>query len=71
MKNIFVATGMLSLAFSGGVQAYDGTINFVGKILDQTCSVTTGSKNMTVITCGFKSITGHYCQDCSINAVYY
>ncbi|WXT25919.1 hypothetical protein WI213_24475 (plasmid) [Salmonella enterica subsp. enterica serovar Infantis] len=33
MKNIFVATGMLSLAFSGGVQAYDGTINFVGKIL--------------------------------------
>ncbi|EEK9354885.1 F17 fimbrial protein, partial [Salmonella enterica] len=35
MKNIFVATGMLSLAFSGGVQAYDGTINFVGKILDQ------------------------------------
>lgn len=48
MKNIFVATGMLSLAFSGGVQAYDGTINFVGKILDQTCSVTTGSKNMTV-----------------------
>ncbi|ECG8572664.1 type 1 fimbrial protein [Salmonella enterica subsp. diarizonae] len=48
MKRIFIATGMLSFVFSGGVHAYDGTINFVGKVLDQTCSVTTGSKNLTV-----------------------
>nr|VUD24286.1 long polar fimbria protein A [Salmonella sp. NCTC 7297] len=39
---------MLSFIFSTSALSYDGTINFVGKILDQTCSVTTGSKNLTV-----------------------
>lgn len=48
MKKTFIATGMLSFIFSASVLSYDGTINFVGKILDQTCSVTTGSKNLTV-----------------------
>lgn len=48
MKKIFIATGMLSFIFSTSALSYDGTINFVGKILDQTCSVTTGSKNLTV-----------------------
>ncbi|EBP3943283.1 F17 fimbrial protein, partial [Salmonella enterica subsp. enterica] len=41
MKKIFIATGMLSFIFSTSALSYDGTINFVGKILDQTCSVTT------------------------------
>ncbi|EBP9972603.1 F17 fimbrial protein [Salmonella enterica subsp. enterica] len=32
----------------GSSYAYDGTINFVGKVVDQTCSVKAGTDNLTV-----------------------
>ncbi|HGN1313086.1 TPA: uroepithelial cell adherence major pilin UcaA [Proteus mirabilis] len=47
-KVIALAT-ILSAAFAGSSMAYDGTITFTGKVVDQTCSVDTQSKNLAVI----------------------
>ncbi|HEB9031356.1 TPA: fimbrial protein, partial [Escherichia coli] len=48
MRKIQFILGMLAAASSSATLAYDGTITFNGKVVDQTCSVTTGSKNLTV-----------------------
>lgn len=48
MRKIQFILGMLAVASSSATLAYDGTINFTGKVVAQTCSVTTGSKNLTV-----------------------
>ncbi len=47
-KVIALAT-ILSAAFAGSSMAYDGRITFTGKVVDQTCSVDTQSKNLAVI----------------------
>ncbi len=47
-KVIALAT-ILSAAFAGSSMAYDGKITFTGKVVDQTCSVDTQSKNLAVI----------------------
>ncbi|HIF7993752.1 TPA: fimbrial protein [Morganella morganii] len=48
MQKCYIASGIISMLFSGSVMAYDGTINFIGKVVDQTCSVKSGSDNLTV-----------------------
>lgn len=48
MRNIYVFLGFMSVLVGGSAIAYDGTINFIGKVVDQTCSVDTASKNLTV-----------------------
>ncbi|WP_089614389.1 F17A fimbrial adhesin [Escherichia coli] len=48
MRKIQFILGILAAASSSATLAYDGTITFNGKVVDQTCSVTTGSKNLTV-----------------------
>ncbi len=42
MQKIQFILGILAAASSSATLAYDGTINFTGKVVDQTCSVTTG-----------------------------
>ncbi|HDC1420837.1 TPA: fimbrial protein [Salmonella enterica] len=39
--------GIIAFPFTSAT-AFDGTINFIGKVVDQTCSVKTGSTNLTV-----------------------
>lgn len=41
MQKIQFILGILAAASSSATLAYDGTINFTGKVVDQTCSVTT------------------------------
>ncbi|EFH7156975.1 type 1 fimbrial protein [Escherichia coli] len=48
MRKIQFIIGMLAVASSSATFAYDGTINFTGKVVAQTCSVSSGSKNLTV-----------------------
>ena len=48
MWKIQFILGILATALSSATHAYDGTITFNGKVVAQTCSVTTGSKNLTV-----------------------
>ncbi|MGS5368606.1 fimbrial protein [Escherichia coli] len=48
MRKIQFIIGMLAVASSSATLAYDGTINFTGKVVAQTCSVSSGSKNLTV-----------------------
>lgn len=48
MRKIQFILGILAAASSSATLAYDGAITFNGKVVDQTCSVTTGSKNLTV-----------------------
>ncbi|EHC4280972.1 F17A fimbrial adhesin [Escherichia coli] len=48
MRKIQFILGILAAASSSATLAYDGTITFNGKVVDQTCSVTTGSKNLKV-----------------------
>ncbi|MGV5904905.1 F17A fimbrial adhesin [Escherichia coli] len=48
MRKIQFILGILAAASSSATLAYDGTITFNGKVVDQTCSVTTGSKDLTV-----------------------
>ncbi|MDP4360987.1 F17A fimbrial adhesin, partial [Escherichia coli] len=48
MRKIQFILGILAAASSSATLAYDGTITFNGKVVDQTCSVTTESKNLTV-----------------------
>ncbi|ECZ0012481.1 fimbrial protein [Salmonella enterica subsp. enterica] len=47
MKKYMAAAVLSYLSVSSAV-AYDGTINFTGKVVDQTCTVSTASKNLTV-----------------------
>ncbi|OBX05544.1 hypothetical protein QV06_01660 [Gallibacterium genomosp. 3] len=49
MKKLALATLMGAvLAVSQGANAKDGTVNFTGEIKDNTCTVHTNSKNLTV-----------------------
>ncbi|EFA5996534.1 fimbrial protein [Escherichia coli] len=48
MRKIQFILGILAAASSSATLAYDGTINFTGKVVDQTCSVTTGTDPLTV-----------------------
>lgn len=48
MQKIQFILGILAAASSSATLAYDGKITFNGKVVDQTCSVTTESKNLTV-----------------------
>ena len=48
MQKIQFILGILAAASSSATLAYDGTINFTGKVVAQTCSVSSGSKNLTV-----------------------
>ncbi|EFA4228979.1 fimbrial protein [Escherichia coli] len=48
MRKIQFILGILAAASSSATLAYDGTINFTGKVVAQTCSVSSGSKNLTV-----------------------
>ncbi|EAC1328931.1 F17 fimbrial protein [Escherichia coli] len=48
MRKIQFILGILAAASSSATLAYDGTINFTGKVVDQTCSVTTGTEPLTV-----------------------
>lgn len=47
-KSLVFAVATATL-FSGSVMAADGTITFNGAITDQTCTVTPGDKNKTVV----------------------
>ncbi|HCP1377319.1 TPA: fimbrial protein [Escherichia coli] len=49
MRKIQFIIGMLAVASSSATLAYDGTINFTGKVVAQTCSVATGSENLSVV----------------------
>lgn len=48
MQKIQFILGILAAASSSATLAYDGTINFTGKVVDQTCSVTTGTAPLAV-----------------------
>ncbi|TJQ44259.1 fimbrial protein, partial [Escherichia coli] len=48
MRKIQFILGILAAASSSATLAYDGTITFNGKVVAQTCSVSSGSKNLTV-----------------------
>lgn len=48
MTKIIIILGGLTLPFMSAM-ASDGTIAFVGNVVDQTCSVKTGADNLTVI----------------------
>ncbi|EEL0142665.1 fimbrial protein [Salmonella enterica subsp. enterica serovar Montevideo] len=48
MNKFNVILGVLAVISSAGAMAFDGAINFNGKVVDQTCSVDTASKNLTV-----------------------
>ncbi|EID2633868.1 fimbrial protein [Escherichia coli] len=48
MRKIQFILGILAAASSSASLAYDGTINFTGKVVDQTCSVSAESENITV-----------------------
>jgi putative major fimbrial subunit len=49
MKKLTLAASLvLGLSIAIGASANDGTVTFIGKIVDQTCQVETGSKNLTV-----------------------
>ncbi|EFC0622909.1 type 1 fimbrial protein [Escherichia coli] len=49
MKKLVISLGMASTFVTGSTLAYDGTINFTGKVVDSTCVVKTGSDNLNVI----------------------
>ncbi|ENY7333115.1 fimbrial protein [Escherichia coli] len=49
MRKIQFILGMLAVASSSATLAYDGTINFTGKVVAQTCSVATGSGSLSVV----------------------
>ena len=49
MRKIQFILGILAAASSSATLAYDGTINFTGKVVAQTCSVATGSESLSVI----------------------
>ncbi|HBE6720522.1 TPA: fimbrial protein, partial [Escherichia coli] len=49
MRKIQFILGVLAVASSSATLAYDGTINFTGKVVAQTCSVATGSGSLSVV----------------------
>ncbi|EOX3272120.1 fimbrial protein, partial [Escherichia coli] len=49
MRKIQFILGILAAASSSATLAYDGTINFTGKVVAQTCSVATESESLSVI----------------------
>ncbi|ENA4571239.1 F17A fimbrial adhesin [Escherichia coli] len=49
MRKIQFILGILAAASSSATLAYDGTINFTGKVVAQTCSVATGSGSLSVV----------------------
>ncbi|EHH6748889.1 fimbrial protein [Escherichia coli] len=49
MRKIQFILGILAAASSSATLAYDGTINFTGKVVAQTCSVASGSEGLSVI----------------------
>lgn len=48
MKKITLSLAVASVFVANAALAYDSTINFTGKVIDQTCEVAAGSKNLTV-----------------------
>ncbi|HCN1149611.1 TPA: F17A fimbrial adhesin [Escherichia coli] len=50
MQKIQFILGILAAASSSATLAYDGTINFNGKVVDQTCSVTTAGTAPLAVT---------------------
>ncbi len=49
IKVIALAT-FVSAVFVGSAMAYDGTITFTGKVVAQTCNVTTGNDGNFTVT---------------------
>lgn len=49
MQKIQFILGILAAASSSATLAYDGKINFTGKVVAQTCSVDTGSESLSVV----------------------
>lgn len=49
MRKIQFILGILAAASSSATLAYDGKINFTGKVVAQTCSVATGSESLSVV----------------------
>lgn len=48
MKRYYVISGVITTLVVSSAIAYDGTIAFTGKVVDQTCSVKSGSESLTV-----------------------
>ncbi|EMG7385716.1 fimbrial protein [Salmonella enterica] len=48
MNKFNVIWGVIAVISSAGAMAFDGTITFNGKVVDQSCSVDTAGKNLTV-----------------------
>lgn len=50
MKKIILATAIAAFASTAmAADVTNGTVNFKGKVTDQTCSIKTGSENQTVV----------------------
>lgn len=47
-KTMLSAVFIMTAGVAGNVQASDGTINFIGNITDQTCTVDSASQNLDV-----------------------
>ncbi|HEI2772844.1 TPA: fimbrial protein [Escherichia coli] len=50
IKNIIALSAVLSVAFFNSAMASDGTISFTGKVVAQTCKVTTGTNGNFTVT---------------------
>lgn len=48
MKKITLSLAVASVFVANAALAYDSTINFTGKVIDQTCEVAAGSQGLTV-----------------------
>ena len=48
MKKLLISLAVISAINTGAAFASDGVINFTGEIIDSSCQVDTGSKDMTV-----------------------
>lgn len=49
-RKIIALATIFSAAFAGSSMAYDGTITFTGKVVAQTCRVTTGANGNFTVT---------------------
>ncbi len=50
LKNTIALSTVLSVAIFNSAMAYDGTISFTGKVVAQTCRITTGNNGNFTVT---------------------